>query len=617
MGSKDNAKALIDANVYANGQEQITGQGLNATLKGMVDMLYEAESYFDVRDFGAKGDGIDKGIGNYEGDHDAINAALLSNKRVIIQSGTYIIKKPIVLNDGNKLYIASNATVKLGDGANCTVLKNSHVDLYKDDVGNVTYPNNFKRHRGIKVHGGGVIDCNGWMQNRANDINLVKDNPAVINTPTFPDGNGMGTYYFGCAIKFADIDDFEFSNLTIKNPRTYGFMVGGLRNFRFHHLIAERTYSIVNQDFLHFHGDCYDGEVHDLYGVSGDDFVAVTTREAGDVTLRKGDFKRVKFYNFFHFGIDPAATPTNQIPMSELGIESGIPSYRCLRLSYSGDDVIDDIIIDNINATESKIHCPFVFSNLPFIPGTIEAEKYSGTGYIGKVSISRVNQTNSKGIIGTSDYVRIKHIILSDIDDKRIVENDGRSIIAENEDFLGTNPNFTHAKIEDLTIRDFNSYIGAVNISKAYIDWRGEISRLVIDNFASYMVEGTSGYLDKFIRSNVKEMILTNSKLDRYNKIFELTNSDGVLKESNCRYSPTKQLEIQAFFNASSNTLVLNNNSTNPYVGLMVYTAQGMKTFLSSGWKLMANLNVTISQAQYDALSTQEKNNGDYYFIEN
>lgn len=43
MGLKDNAKALIDANVYANGQEHITGQGLNATLKGMVDILPTTE----------------------------------------------------------------------------------------------------------------------------------------------------------------------------------------------------------------------------------------------------------------------------------------------------------------------------------------------------------------------------------------------------------------------------------------------------------------------------------------------------------------------------------------------------------------------------------------------
>lgn len=543
--------------------------------------------YADVRWFGAKGDGVDKGIGNYEGDHDAINLALRTCKRVKLEKGTFIVKKPIVLNDGNELYIASEATVKLGDGANCTVLKNSHVDLYKDDVGNVTYPNNFKRHRGIKVHGGGVIDCNGWMQNRANDTNVVKDNPAVINTPTFPDGNGNGSYYFGCAIKFADIDNLEFSNLTIKNPRTYGFLAAGLRRFSFNNLTAERTYSVVNQDFMHFHGDCYDGEVHDLYGVSGDDFVAVTTREAGDLTLRKGDFKRVKFYNFFYFGIDPAATPTSQIPMSQLGIESGFPSHRCLRLSYSGNDVIDDIIIDNINATNSKIHCPFIFSKLPFSAGTTEAEKYSGTGYIGKVSISRLIQTNSTGIIGTSDYVRIKHIILSDIDDIRILENDGRSIIEENEDFIGTNPNFTHAKIENLTIRDFNSYIGSVNPSKAYIDWRGEISRLVIDNFSSYSVEGTTGYLDVFLSSNIKNVFLLNSKLDRYNKIFDLTNSDGFLKESNCRYLSLKQLETQLFINASSNTLVLNNNSTVPYLGQMVLTDDGMKTLSSSGWVLM------------------------------
>lgn len=39
MGLKDTVNALIDANIYANGEEKITGQGLNATLKGVVEML--------------------------------------------------------------------------------------------------------------------------------------------------------------------------------------------------------------------------------------------------------------------------------------------------------------------------------------------------------------------------------------------------------------------------------------------------------------------------------------------------------------------------------------------------------------------------------------------------
>ena len=70
--------------------------------------------YADPRWFGAKGDGVDKGIGNYEGDHDAINAALRLCKKVKLESGTFIVKKPVVLNDGNELLIEGDAVLKLG-----------------------------------------------------------------------------------------------------------------------------------------------------------------------------------------------------------------------------------------------------------------------------------------------------------------------------------------------------------------------------------------------------------------------------------------------------------------------------------------------------------------------
>ena len=541
--------------------------------------------YADPRWFGAKGDGVDKGVGNYEGDHDAINAALRLCKKVKLESGTFIVKKPIVLNDGNELLIEGDAVLKLGDAANCTLLKNSHVDIYKDVLGNPTYPDGFKRHKNITIHGTGVIDGNGWMQNRWSNT-AFGDNTAVLGTTTFSDGNGVGSDYIGIAIKLVDIENLKFENVTIRNPRTYAILAAGLRNYKFKNLIAERTYNVVNQDFLHLHGDCYDGEIDNIYGVSGDDFIAVTTREAGTYTLRRGNLKRLKISNITNFGLDPTVTPQSPKEMSPLGIESGFWCHRPIRLSYAGDDVIDDVLIDNINCTTPKLFCPIVLSNLPFGAGSTEAEKYAGNGYIGKVVVSNINQTNSTGIIGTSDYVKIKDLTLTNIIDVRKKEDDGRSILAENEDFLGTNPDFTHSIIENLNIINLTHYVGSVNPT-TYIKWRGQINRLFIDNIAFYKIEGTNGYYGNFIRANVKNIVLMNSKMDSFDKIFNLTNQDVFLKEKDCSYFTQKLVETQIFLQASSNTLVLPDNSTTPYRGMMVLTNEGMKQYTSAGWVLM------------------------------
>ena len=422
------------------------------------------------------------------------------------------------------------------------------------------------------------------MQNRANDVTLVKDNPDVINTPFFRDNPNHE--YIGFAIKLADIDNLYIKGGRIKNPRTYGCLFAGLSNYLFEDIVADRTYKVVNQDFMHFHGDCYDGEINNIYGVSGDDFIAVSTREAGSLTLRSGNFKRLKISQVYYFGVDPTSSPTNQKEMSPLGIESGFKSHRFLRLSYSGNDIIDDITIKDIYCTKSVNFCPIVLSKLPFEAGSTDAEKYAGTGYIGKVTIDNLVQDDSSGIVGTSDYTIIKELNLLNIIDNRLTENDGRSIIAENEDFLGSNPDFTHSKIERLNIFNFTSILGAVNPSQPYIKWRGEITNCNVDNFKVKSAEGTSGYVDSFISSNVKRMWLTNSSLTRYNKIFNLTNTDCILKESNCIYLASN-VESQVFLQASSNTLILNDNSLAPYLGMMALSTTGMKIYKSGGWELI------------------------------
>lgn len=543
--------------------------------------------YADARWFGAKGDGIDLGIGNYTGDQEEINKALTVCKKVILKNGTFLVKKPIVLNDENDLFIDVTATLKLGDASNCTLLKNSHVDIYKDGNGVPTYPVGFVRHKNIKVHGKGLIDFNGWMQNRADDTSASQDNPAVIGTPRFADGLGIGNYYVGWGAKFVDIDNFFFGGgLTVKNARTYTFSCSGLTNYLFDGIISERNYFVQNQDFLNLVGSMYDGIVRNIYGVSGDEFIVISNNQLGDLTLRQGDVKRLLIENITYFGIDPTATPTNQKPMPTF--EDGFNSHRLARISYTKSFVVDDITIQNCNATNSKLHAQIVISKLPYSGGVTVPDMFAGDGYIGKVTLDNVNCPNQQGFLDFGDYTIVRNLVINNIIDRRVGNIDPRSFIANYENFTGETIDFTNSKIENLTLNNVKTILGGgSNPSKSWITFAGEIKNLTIDSYAIVTEAGSeTDVFWNFLESNLKNLWVSNSDFSRFNKIFNLSNVNCFFFENNSTYKNPKDTETQIFERANTSTFVIDtDNITNPDNGDVVRMGDGLKLFNGTFWQ--------------------------------
>ena len=537
--------------------------------------------YADVRWFGAKGDGVDKGIGNYEGDHDAINLALRTCQRVKLEKGTYIVKKPIVLNDENELLISEDAVLKLGDAANCTLLKTINVDYPNDGYGNITYPTGSKRYlQKIKIINNGLIEGNGRMQNRTNGID---NNPVVEGTPIFKDGDNME--YFGTLIKIADVDNFYFKAGKIKDPRTYGCLFGGLRNYVIDEPIGIRTYKLSeypNGDFLHFHGDCYQGTINRPYGTSVDDFIGITTQETGLLTLRKGNFIGLNIYDATYFGLHPDATLSNPIPM-DYGIEAGYINHRFLRVSYT-DDIIDDINVDGLKATPSKLGGWVVLSNLPFKPSDNGRNGY-GNGRIVNFSCKNIRQTDAHGFIDVSDYVEVMKIQVDNSDYISIGMNNEGSFIKFNESFTSVpTVNDSNLIIHNLTIRDLYVFKGAVNpLPNGFINTDGIISNIYVDNLKSY--NGSLVNFSLFGRAQTLNLIINNSDLSIFDDFFHPKTNQTTLFESG---------------NIWKENFVCNNNfhrinsQTLPFSGLNAFIPKNGEIFnvkdrglvyFSDGWK--------------------------------
>ena len=544
--------------------------------------------YADPRWFGAKGDGIDGGIGNYAGDHDAINLALRLCKKVILKNGVFIVKKPIVLNNENDLFIDVTATLKLGDASNCTLLKNSHVDIYKDGDGIPTYPLGFKRHKNIRIHGRGLLDFNGWLQNRSDSPGgSVKDNPAVVGTPRFADGLGIGNYYTGVGCKFADIDNFYMGGgLRLLNARTYTVLIGGIHKYLIDGLNMERTYYVQNQDGFDINGDTFDGIIRNVSGVSGDEFIVLATTSLGDETLRAGDIKRLQVSNINYWGINPASTPEVQLPLSTF--EDGFWSHRLMRISNTKDYNIDFITVENCNATTTKLHAQIVISKLPYSDGVGVPAVYSGTGTIGNLTFRNIQSPQAEGFLDIGDYTTIKTILIENIIDNRFGYADPRCFIANYENFTGTVVDFTNSSIESLIINDVITVIGdGTNPSKPWIDFAGKIKNLVVNNYSiKTLVGDESEVLWNFLKSDIDYCWISNSDFSQFNKIFDLSNTDSFLLESNCTYKSPKAVETQGFARAITSTFVTSSdNIIDPRNGDIIRTALGLKLFNGTFWQ--------------------------------
>ncbi|MGL5788340.1 MAG: hypothetical protein ACRCXV_00460 [Bacteroidales bacterium] len=537
----------------------------------------------DIRHCGAACDGVDGGIGDFTKDDSyAINQAINFAPVVIVPSGFIsIVKKPILMKSNTNLVV--NGTIKQGDASNCTLIKNKGIDIPSDGKGNETYPAGYTRDCNITISGSGVIDGNGWMQNRGSSSD-VGDNPDVYNTPQFKDGDNMD--YIGFMIKLADIDNLIVRDVTLRNPRTYAFCLAGLKGYKLHGLYADRTFKNLNQDFIHIHGKSFDGEIFDCRGVSGDDFIAVTTMEAGALSIRVGDVKRLNIHNITYWGLNPNATTSNTIELSDgNGIEDGYNCHRLLRLSYT-DEIIDDITVTDCFTTQSKLGGQVVLSNLPFKPKDNGKNGY-GSGKIGKVYINNLIQSESWGLIDTSDYLNVDNLIIENIIDKKTTMNNNGGIIRFAEAF--DSPAATSASnsiIENLTVRNYFAEKGFVHpLPNGYIDYDGHINNIDIDNFAAKLIKGNTVNWGAVIRCKSNKINIKNSDFSIFDNFTKLINTDSVLFESNNVYKSGYACP-QQFKRAIAMTLPLSVFPSAPINGDMVRKIDGMYILKNNSWVL-------------------------------
>ena len=542
-----------------------------------VEILNQFQNDYAIPEwFGAKINGEDGGIGNFTKDDSfAMNQALKFASLVKLTGNRImIVKKPIILRTGNTIEADKNFEIKLGDASNCTLLKNENVDIPHDGINPVVYPQGFKRNRNITIRGG-IWNGNGLKQNRA-DNPAVGDQTDVIGTQRFPDGDTQN--YYGCLVKFADIDNILFEKATVRNPRTYGFALGGLTNYVFRDIIFERDYHIENGDNIHLHGHCYNGIIENLSGQSGDDFVAVTTSEAQRLSMRVGDVIGLKIRNIYSYGLNSGASTSNPSNFTN-GIPPLTRTMRCVRLSYT-DHVIDEVFIENLRGLNTTFmsEVTMAYLHLPDFSGI--------NGYIGSVSIKGIKNNDGCTPISVGANTIVKNISLSDVYYEIENANEIPALLRQADNFGGSDQ-WALTEVDTIVINNVylkkgNSYY---NSNDGLVWFAGKVKNIFINNLVVETKLGATKF-NSLLSGRIDFFQITNSKIDVTN-VFS-TNGNA-----------TTDVEFKEFGNefgsaniglvpkrAVTETLMLPTNPTNPKMGDKILKSDGIYLYTTSWNKI-------------------------------
>ncbi len=216
-----------------------------------------------------------------DGAHDdtaAIQAMLDKCGLVEIPDGRYLITKPLIIHSNTHLKLSSLATLRLADGANCSLLDND--GLYSDETNvNITIE-------------GGIWDGNHLAQERQKIPN--ESRPGDENEDKFCDKEiYISNRYLVLMVRLVHTERLEVKNLTFKDPTSYAIHIADSRYFNVENITFDYDLLKPNMDGVHIQGPARFGKIRNVFGNANDDHVALCANGTVRSEITRGDIEDV------------------------------------------------------------------------------------------------------------------------------------------------------------------------------------------------------------------------------------------------------------------------------------------------------------------------------------
>ena len=216
-----------------------------------------------------------------DGIHDdtsAIQSMLDKCGLVEIPDGRYLISKPLIIRSNTHLKLSSQATLRLADGANCSLLDND--GLYTDETNvNITID-------------GGIWDGNHKAQERQRIPNECR--PGDENEDKICDKQTyISNIYLVLMMRLVHTQGLQLKNLTFKDPTSYAVQIADCRYFNIENITFDYDLSKPNMDGLHIQGPARFGKIRNVFGNANDDHVALCANGTIRSEITRGDIEDV------------------------------------------------------------------------------------------------------------------------------------------------------------------------------------------------------------------------------------------------------------------------------------------------------------------------------------
>jgi polygalacturonase len=216
-----------------------------------------------------------------DGIHDdtaSIQAMLDQCGTVRIPDGRYLITKPLIIHSNTHLILSSSATLRLADGANCSLLDND--GLYSDETNvNITVE-------------GGIWDGNHMAQERQKIPNECR--PGDENEDKICDKQTyIANIYTVFMVRLVHTEHLQVKNLTFKDPTSYAIHIADSRYFNVENVTLDYDLLKPNMDGVHIQGPARFGKIRNVFGNANDDHVALCANGTIRSEITRGDIEDV------------------------------------------------------------------------------------------------------------------------------------------------------------------------------------------------------------------------------------------------------------------------------------------------------------------------------------
>ncbi len=276
-----------------------------------------------------------------DGIHDdtAQMQALLDKRGYIfLESGTYLITKPLIIRDNTHLQLAPDAIMRLGDNANCALIENEALN-----------EKGARHNANIRIEGG-IWDGN-------NEHQIRRSRESRFELTCYEDD-----YYYGIFMRFVGVKNFYIGNMTVKDPESYAMLICAAENFTVENIDLDYNLLRINMDGIHIQGPSKFGLVRNIKGTTNDDLVALNCDDTYACEITRGNIENVLIDGLFsENGYTAVRLLSSGSRMKNIAVKNIFGTYRYYGVSFTHHNIhpgepiwFENISLENIFASKPQ-----------------------------------------------------------------------------------------------------------------------------------------------------------------------------------------------------------------------------------------------------------------------